>query len=299
MVALLHSDRSKATMLRSAGGRAPQREHPRHRRRDQRQRHGVGQDPAVVHQHQRRPVQPRHHQRRDPGDEHRAAAAQPQLPGGDRPQRRSTRAPGDGEQYDRLRVERGHHRAARQPGGRRGEQVHAGRVEPGRGAGEQVDRGELPGRSAAGARHVRGLQDVHDHVVFLRSGGERTDARDPGPGGERDPDGDHRGADDERRLRAQTQNSPCTNAQLAGPGEPHGDGGGTDGGRHGQQRDRPEGQADRRDEHRRDPRDRDGRRRSQGHHEQPRRHRHRREQHEPRHVRDHGRRDEDQRVAHR
>ena len=123
-VAMLQRDWSRATLLQSAGGRshahprsggwAAQRQHARHRGGHQRQRHGVGEDSAVVHEDRSRPVQPGHHQRRDPADEHRAAPAQPQLPRGDGPQRRGAGASGDGEQHDRLRVERGHRRTADQ-----------------------------------------------------------------------------------------------------------------------------------------------------------------------------------------
>ena len=253
-----------------------------------------------MHEDRRGPVQPGHHERRDPGDEHRAAPAQAELPAGDRPEGGGARTPGGGEEHDRLRVERGHHRAAGQPGGRRGEQVHTRGVEPGRRAGDQVDGGELPRRPAPRARDVRGLQDVHDHVVFLRPRGERADAREPGPRGDRDAAGDHHRADERRDRR--TQLRPCTRVLRFGTRaacSPERDGGDAERCRRHQECDRAEREADRRDEHRDDPRHRDRRRGGQRHHQQPGRDGQRGQQHQPRHVRDGDRDGQDRRVGHR
>ena len=68
-------------------------------------------------------------------------------------------------------------------------------VGPGRRAGEQVDEGGLPRRPATGARDVRGLQDMHDHVVFLRPCGEQAQEAS------RHATGDHHRADEHRRRR--------------------------------------------------------------------------------------------------
>ena len=162
-----------ATPRHPAPTRAPaeaQRQHARHRGRHQRQRHRVGEDPAVV-QVQAPAGEPGHHDRGDPGDE--------QLRRGPAPARAATapsaaaRCTGDAEEHDRLRIERRHAPPVR-PASRR--RAGAGRTDRTRSASRSAGRRGASCRRPTPRARVAAAE-MHDHVVFLGAGGERADPR--------------------------------------------------------------------------------------------------------------------------